>query len=362
MPRTSKKSITVVDQGDIDEISEDLCPEETEETVPNIDDVADPDLNPEIIGEDPDPEVVADGFIADPGTDLSAVVSDHVGDTNKMVDPEEVHEIARAENEGMVAIVQPIPEDPRSTKQKIEDAELRDVIDRKLREVFQERARGRDLEAEEAETHEAYKEAKKAREAQDKRINEEIDALQALYLNEPDPKRYPLLDKPVEKPSTATTLEGQRRERVEASFPKPEAIPPLPAADYPEFLRRKQDAAAISLTGLAKGTIKYLVETLKLETVGALVRKLNAVVEGGAKWDTITGWTEKRQEQIVAMLGEFGDACVAEWDRDHAAVVASSEAPAVEANGQAPTEAKPKRSRKPKDAPLLDQAEEAGDA
>lgn len=360
MSRTIKNSITVIDQGEINEISEDLWPDDDESYGGAMVIVQRPDGVFESID-----EAIARGAVVEVTADEVIASQGDIGDTSAQIqaiepEPAGTEELTQALEDHVLQPQEMV--DTRSTKQKIEDAELRAVIDRKLREVFQERARGRDLEAEEAETHEAYKEAKKAREAQDKRINEEIDALQTLYLNEPDPVKYPLFDKPVEKPSTATTLEGQRRERVAEAFPAPEAIAPLPAADYPEFLRRKQDAAAISLTGLPKGTIKYLVETLKLETVGALVRKLNAVVEGGARWNTITGWTEKREEQIVAMLGEFGDACLAEWNRDHPAVVASSEAPVVEMNGQAPTEAKPKRSRKPKDAPLLDQAEEAGDA
>lgn len=76
------------------------------------------------------------------------------------------------------------------------DAELRASIDIKMLELFVEQHQGRRLEQAEADAADTHKKAKKARETQDEAIKDCIDELEALFLNEPQPNKYPLFDRP----------------------------------------------------------------------------------------------------------------------------------------------------------------------
>lgn len=232
-------------------------------------------------------------------------------DDQMLADPDHL-EVARAEAEGMTAIVQPAP-----SVAELHEEGLRLVIDLKMKELFAERAEGRRLEAAEEDAADRHKKAKKARETQDETIKECIDALEALDRDEPDPDKYPLLDKRSQVPG---------KPEINAAFPAPEAIQPLPAADFDEYLRRKQNGTPIGDMRLKKATIKTLV-SLGLDTAGAIVRKFNSVHEAGLRLLTITGMTEAKLEEIAKALDEIGEQAADEWDAAHAETFHPGEAP-----------------------------------
>ncbi len=204
----------------------------------------------------------------------------------------EEHEIALVQDKGMVGIAHPIPGS--------EDADIRIAIDLKMRELFAEQARGRKLQAEEQKTKRIHTDAKKAYEVQVERIQECIDDLEVAYRNEPDPAKFPLFDK--------------AKADINAEFPAPEGtIQPLPAQDFAEYLRRKQNETPVAEMGLKKNTLKTLAE-LKLDTAGAIVRKFNAVTEAGAKFTSITGMIEAKLEDIADALKALTDAAEVEWN------------------------------------------------
>lgn len=125
--------------------------------------------------------------------------------------------------------------------------------------------------------------------------------------NEPDPKRYPLYDRP--KEPTA-------KDAINAQFAKPEAIQPLPADTPEEFYRRKKRDARFADMGLKPKIVEIL------EGAGyCTVLDLERLHEAQADITTIRCHagtiTEKRGEEIRDALGEVATRWVEEWQAAH---------------------------------------------
>lgn len=191
-----------------------------------------------------------------------------------------------------------------------DDAEIRLAIELKMKDLFAEQHTGRRLREVEEKAKSAHTAAKKACEVQDERIKECIDELEALYLNEPDPARYPLLDKAA----------------VNGMFAKPEAIQPLPPDTFAEFLRRKQMDTPLASMGFKAGTLRFLVEKMGLTTARDLVVKINEHADRGLDFGIAKGMTPLRFEEVVENLDEITKACQSEWDLAHPAEDGHSEA------------------------------------
>jgi hypothetical protein len=270
-----------------------------------------------------------------------------------------------------------------------EDAELRLAVELSMRNLFAERRKGVELE---------NAEAKKAREAQDEVIKEHIDALEAMWRNEPDPKRYPLLDKPnppspslsgvrnygVEKDTfTALLTVGHTEEQargmierllapadhvytsvtemidaiylmnskaeIDATFAKPESISPLPADDYAEFVRRKRRTTSVEEMGLTRKVSDILIAG-GYPTMFHLAKLIEDSGDlksiSGPVGDGVGSITAQREAKIVEAMTAIASKWQAEWNQ-------MREPTPVETQQPEP-EAKPKRTRKPKAEPTLE--------
>jgi hypothetical protein len=225
-----------------------------------------------------------------PMTD-TAEFSDDVAET-----PDEDHDLSRAEDEGMTGVPLPIPES-LSPALKLAMERLFSVQDR--------------LEAaidDHAEKHEVAKTAKGRVEALKEDLSRATRALRDVRIQaEPDPQRYPLLDKP--NPS------GEHSE-VNGMFPAPTPIQPLPPTTFAEALRRAQRDTRLDSMGFTARTMKAL-EALGLTTALDLVNKINEAGERGMDVRTIKGITEARLDEIADRLKEITDTIMSDWDDEH---------------------------------------------
>jgi hypothetical protein len=125
-------------------------------------------------------------------------------------------------------------------------------------------------------------------------------------LAEPDPARFPLFDRPADPAKTA----------INDLFAKPEAIQPLPADTYDEFIRRKQCRTRIDSLGLSPKIAGVLADA-GIETLDAWWRKCEALVEAGASLTTIKGLTASRLAKLSEAEDAIEDAWIAEWNAAH---------------------------------------------
>lgn len=107
------------------------------------------------------------------------------------------------------------------------------------------------------------------------------------------------------------------KEAINAEFPSPVAIQPLPAADIDEFFRRKRRDTRLDSLGLTAS-----VDAILAAAGYVTILDLDKIFEGGADLCTIkvsgTGSiTEKRQESILNAIAELAVKWKAEWDAEH---------------------------------------------
>lgn len=147
----------------------------------------------------------------------------------------------------------------------------------------------------------------------------------AKIASQPDPKRYPLLDKPKD-------VRDATKAEIDASFPKPDSIPPLPADDFDEEYRRRANATRLDGLGLKAATVAVL-HAEGLHTMGDVTR----YGEAGKRLDLVKNGegsiTEKRLTEVSDKLADIGMSWKAEWDAAHPE--ATPEAEATEAPAEA---------------------------
>ena len=191
------------------------------------------------------------------------------------------------------------PETPPATEPSPQDAatnlalaHLYDVQDR-----LDEAQRDHEAKAEVAKT------AKKRVESLTEDLSQAVRKLRtAKTATEPDPERYPLLDRP--------------KDEINAAFAKPEWIPPLPAATIEEHCRRRAVETSVDSIGLKAGIVKIL-HAASLHTVEDIGRFTR---EGGVL-DSICNdegsVTPRRFEELEAALSEVTSGFVKEWEDAH---------------------------------------------
>lgn len=184
-----------------------------------------------------------------------------------------------------------------------DDAEIRIAIELKMKDLFAEQHTARRLRDVEEKAKKANNDAKKACEVQDELVKKCIDELESLYLNEPDPAKFPLFDK--------------AKAEINGMFSKPDSIQPLPADTFEEALRRKQRDTPLASMGFKAGTLKFLNEKMGLTTAWDLVRRINEDGEQGRDFGITKGMTPLRFEDVVANLDDLTKVCQVEWDLAH---------------------------------------------
>ena len=174
------------------------------------------------------------------------------------------------------------------------------ATERAMAELFSIQDRLEAAEDDHADKAEAAKSSKKRVE----HLQEDLSAAtrrsprEARSKSEPDPARYPLLDSP--------------KAEINATFAKPEAIPPLDPEDFPEAYRRRARDTKLSDIGLPARTVKAL-EKAGLVMVG----DIGKLTEASAPLTSVGGIGEKAAEQIIEALDVFAHTCKLRWDADH---------------------------------------------
>lgn len=198
---------------------------------------------------------------------------DHLVDTNKMVESE--------------------PEDPETVAMKLALGNLYSIQDR-LSDAVEDHA----------EKAEMAKTAKKRVESLQEDLNEAVTKLRhAKDASEPDPAKFPLFDK--------------AKADINAEFPAPVAIQPLPPDTFAEALRRKQRDTPLAAMGFKPATLKVLTEKHGLKTALDLVNKVTEYGQRNMEFTRAEGITELRFEEVAEKLDELTGECESAWKADH---------------------------------------------
>jgi hypothetical protein len=232
-------------------------------------------------------------------------------------DPEP-HEVEVAEHEGMTGIVLPIPgehdvplETPTPEGKPDEDEELATAMKIALGDLYAVQDRLDEAIEDHAEKKEVAANAKKRVETLTEDLSAAVRNLRDLKTkSQPDPKRYPLLDKPKDAEHQAA------RDAINASFPAPESIPPLPADTIEEHFRRRQHATPLVDAGLSLGITKILAEAL-MTTVAHVVIYQNSSHDLTAIKSATGSITKNRAEKIRDAFGELSVKWTEEWNALH---------------------------------------------
>ena len=249
----------------------------------------------------------------------------------------EHHEVARVENEGMTAIVRPTSPAPpaRTTKQKLDDADLAQQIEEATIEVCQAEETAAEKWSTANVLHKQASDAKKGAEAADDNLRHAVKRLRKLREGLfPDGDKYPMFDKPI-------AGSDPRKAEVNAMFPAPEAIQPLPADTEEEFFRRKRRDTKLADIGLTPKIVEILAEA----GFHAII-DLDKLAEAHADYTTIKtasgSITEPRAERLRDKITDAALAWGKEWDEAHPKVSAEPEAtPEPEAEVAVQPEAEP---------------------
>lgn len=155
-----------------------------------------------------------------------------------------------------------------------------------------------------AEKAEMAKTAKKRVESLQEDLNEAVTKLRhAKDAGEPDPAKFPLFDK--------------AKAEINAEFPSPEAIQPLPPDTFAEALRRKQRDTPLAAMGFKPATLKVLTEKHGLKTALDLANKVTEYGQRNMEFTRAEGITELRFEEVAERLGDLTEECQAAWMIDH---------------------------------------------
>lgn len=239
--------------------------------------------------------------------------------------PEEDHElvqsVAAAEHEGMIGVPLPIPGElagvPVVASASAEDPEITTAMKIALGEIYGVQDWLEEAKADYAEKKESATNAKGRVEALQEDLSAALKRLRSLKTkSEPDPVRYPLLDKKEPPKQDASAI---AKAEVNAHFAKPDSVAPLPADTFAEHLRRKQMATPLLEMGgfgVKPATIAALAE-LNLDTAFSITAKFTELFEKGREPTTLKGLTGARFGQIVEALGKLKDQAQAEWDVAH---------------------------------------------
>jgi len=218
---------------------------------------------------------------------------------NPEVDLDLEHAVAVAEHEGLPPVPEadnePDPEVPAETPDQSTSLEWA------LRQIIEVNQACLDQKAVVKEKQVQLKDEKETLESLQDQLNRLIvEASRARAASEPDPDRFPLFDKA----------------EINATFAKPQAIPPLPASDFEEFARRKSCETRLDSLGLS-GKIGDILADVGLATIDDLRRKVDVLAEANVDLGSIKGLTEARREKLMAALADFHQRCQAEWDAAH---------------------------------------------
>jgi hypothetical protein len=193
----------------------------------------------------------------------------------------------------------------RTNKQLMEDAEREAQVEEVMVEVCESQQRAEEKWVVAHRLAQESKDAKKSAEAADDDYRDAGRRLRKLREGRfPDGDKYPMFDK--------------AKAEINASFPKPDSIPPLPPDSFAEALRRKQRDTKVASMGLNDSTTKAL-EALGLNTAFDIVRKFNELGEKGREPGSLKGITANRLAGIGTALEKITDECQAEWDAAHPA-------------------------------------------
>jgi hypothetical protein len=134
------------------------------------------------------------------------------------------------------------------------------------------------------------------------------EAEKARKAADPDPERFPLFDKPADP-----NAEAEAKAAINEQFSKPEAVAPLPAADFEEAFRRAaRDESMMTIPGVTVRTRRAL-NKAGIKTVADLGR----FTEDGQGVSSIKGVGEAGAEEIRGAIVAFGERVVAEWNLAH---------------------------------------------
>jgi uncharacterized coiled-coil protein SlyX len=233
-------------------------------------------------------ELEAEAVEPSPAEEIEATPPEpEVGDPDPEVADPDPEEIARAENDGMVAVEPPKAEPVTSGT----EWELSNIIEVNRSVLFQ-----RGVVEEKADD---LKQEKKELERLQDQLNALISRIDAHHrAAEPDPKRFPLFD----KKEDATDAD---KAAINAAFPAPEAIQPQ-ADTLDQFMAIRARATRLADLKLGKRSID------KLEAKG-----VTTVHHMQGKSPQEMGLTEKQQEELDAVMSAFWEECTRVWEQDH---------------------------------------------
>lgn len=196
------------------------------------------------------------------------------------------------------------PSQPEPTlKDSSEDTVLTPAVKMAMVHLFSIQDRLESAVDDHAEKAEVAKTAKKRVESLQEDLQHATRKLRdARNENEPDPRKYPLLDGP--------------KAEINARFSKPEAIAPLPPDTFDEYCRRRAKEQRFDDLGLSPKVVEVL-EDLGLTTIDKFRIKSDAVAEASASLTTIPGITEKRLDAISKAIERFYETCGEEWAKLH---------------------------------------------
>lgn len=225
------------------------------------------------------------------------------------------------EDEGIPSEIQAIDEDGPSEEEL--EADLTSIeVEKALAHMFEIQDRLDAAADDAAEKADVAKTAKKRVESLQEDLSVAVKRVrEARTKSEPDPDRYPLLDGP--RPEVAA------KDAIDASFPRPEAIAPLPADTFEEHARRMGIHTQIEALGLPPKLVEVLADA-GVHTIDQWGRKRAAVEEGGASVTTIKGLTEARLEKLVAAIDREMRAWAEAWDESHPGDDATADAEGVD--------------------------------
>jgi hypothetical protein len=188
--------------------------------------------------------------------------------------------------------------EPEVAEGPLQDFEKRSTgFEWALEQIIQVNADALEQKAKVKEAQARLKDEKETLESIQDELNRLIqEAAKLKSQSEPDPERFPLFDK----------------QRVDGMFPKPEAIPPLPAEDFAEAYRRRARDTKLADIGISSRTVKSM-EKAGYITVG----DIGKLTEASAPLTSVSGIGEKAAEDIIAALDVFAYQCKAQWDAEH---------------------------------------------
>jgi ATP-dependent exoDNAse (exonuclease V) beta subunit len=174
--------------------------------------------------------------------------------------------------------------------------------------------------SEHAEVAEDAKTAKKRVESLQEDLRTATKALRSCRDDqEPNPKRYPLLDKPKAPAPAKAEADVAIKEELNQLFPAPEAIKPLPAADFEEHYRRsaRDKKLADFAEVIDEATLKILAEK-GINTVADVGRFSAENPKGIMSIRTSEGrMTEKRQESLLDAIAAWTMGVQDDWAAEH---------------------------------------------